>query len=186
MAPYMIIGFSGKAYAGKDTCGGFVDVPGKVVYKTAFAKHLKDLVTEMYGIPMEVLMDPLKKDTLDLVNGGTYREHMTKTGDLMRSRHGPNYFVDVVASEVRDMGDDVVVIITDVRYPKEVEFVRSMGGVIINVERDDCPETHAHPSNFGLGDGMVDYHITNNNSLEDLEHRVRCVVETIIQSRKNE
>ena len=84
-------------------------------------------------------------------------------------------------------------IITDMRFPNELEAVKSRGGITIRVNRNfhmDLPngihvetirkgsltEIEEHPSETALDNAEFDYTIENNSSIEDLIHIVSLVL----------
>ncbi len=79
-------------------------------------------------------------------------------------------------------------IITDLRFPNELEAVKKRGGITIRVNRpystvagdNGIPATfnHAqfHPSETALDDAEFDYTIENNSSIEDLIHTVSLIL----------
>lgn len=85
-------------------------------------------------------------------------------------------------------------IITDMRFPNEMEAVKERGGITIRVIRDTtCPEcgvsgghkmyahkdkslTDLHPSETALDDAKFDYEIINDGSIEDLIEKVREIL----------
>ena len=80
-------------------------------------------------------------------------------------------------------------IITDMRFPNELEAVKSRGGITIRVNRpydslnqdslfslQKQQETNNHPSETALDDAEFDYTIDNNGSIEDLIHTVSLIL----------
>ena len=79
-------------------------------------------------------------------------------------------------------------IITDMRFPNEMEAVKNRGGITIRVNRpystvagdNGIPATfnHAqfHPSETALDDAEFDYTIENDSSIEDLIHTVSLIL----------
>ena len=69
-------------------------------------------------------------------------------------------------------------IITDVRFPNEVEAIENRGGIVIRIER--TPRSYGtefiideHPSETALDDHNFDYVIDNDGSISDLIDKVR-------------
>jgi hypothetical protein len=60
-------------------------------------------------------------------------------------------------------------IITDVRFPNEAEWVEDKGGVQLHVERKGVAAVSTHSSENGLPDSLVDFYIPNNGSIQDLQ-----------------
>ena len=79
-------------------------------------------------------------------------------------------------------------IITDMRFPNELEAVKSRGGITIRVNRpyttvvggNGIPATFSqnqfHPSETSLDNAEFDYTIENNSSIEDLIHTVSLIL----------
>ena len=72
--------------------------------------------------------------------------------------------------------------ITDMRFPNELEAVKSRGGITIRVNRPwvDKNKEHQviteHPSETALDNAEFDYTIENNSSIEDLIHTVSLIL----------
>lgn len=75
-------------------------------------------------------------------------------------------------------------IITDVRFPNELEAVKNRGGITIRVNRfeqiSENVRVHGvgvpHPSETALDNAEFDYVIENNSSIEDLIHTVSLIL----------
>ena len=70
-------------------------------------------------------------------------------------------------------------IITDMRFPNELEAVKSRGGITIRVSRTGIhtPKIEdLHPSETALDNCEFDYHIDNSSSIEDLIHTVSLIL----------
>lgn len=82
-------------------------------------------------------------------------------------------------------------IITDMRFPNEMDTVKAKGGITIRVNRKGFPITHSktgethllsreafveHPSETSLDSHSFDYTIENNSSIEDLINKVKEIL----------
>lgn len=71
-------------------------------------------------------------------------------------------------------------IITDMRFPNELEAVKSREGITIRVNRNRPgiipSESDFHPSETSLDSATFDYTIENNSSIEDLIHTVSLIL----------
>lgn len=80
-------------------------------------------------------------------------------------------------------------IITDMRFPNELEAVKRRGGITIRVNRpydslnqnslfslQKQQETNNHPSETALDNAEFDYIIENNSTIEDLIHTVSLIL----------
>ncbi len=71
-------------------------------------------------------------------------------------------------------------IITDMRFPNEMEAVEKRGGITIRVNRDNgtrAIDLNPHPSETSLDSHKFDYTIENDGSLEDLVDKVRFILQ---------
>lgn len=69
-------------------------------------------------------------------------------------------------------------IITDMRFPNEMQAVKANGGITIRVVRPDDKKISLdlHPSETALDDAEFDYEIINDGTLEDLIEKVEGVI----------
>ena len=70
-------------------------------------------------------------------------------------------------------------IITDMRFPNELEAVKSRGGITIRVTRTGIhtPKIEdLHPSETALDNAEFDYYIDNSGTIEDLIHTVSLIL----------
>jgi hypothetical protein len=71
-------------------------------------------------------------------------------------------------------------IITDMRFPNEMEAVVEREGITIRVVRDNgtraLSDMNNHPSEISLDDSKFDYEIINDGSIEDLVEKVKEIL----------
>lgn len=70
-------------------------------------------------------------------------------------------------------------IITDLRFPNEMDIIKKYNGVTIRVTRPGTDVGSTHASEISLDDSKFDYEIHNDGTLEDLLEKVRQTVKTI-------
>jgi len=165
----MIIGISGKMGAGKDTLANIlVDLyPQLVVHK--FAQPIRDEMRKRFGLNSEDL--EFRKNTMR-VEGKLIREHMQTIGDKYRAID-KNFFVLAMISRRSHY-----IVISDVRFNNEAEWIRKEGGIIINIERDNPNAILTeHVSEDGLDEHYIDYKIDNNGSISALRVSAREIYE---------
>jgi rhodanese-related sulfurtransferase len=94
-------------------------------------------------------------------------------------RHGIADNIWIAALEKRIQGYENVVI-SDVRFPNEIDFVRSAGGVIIRVKRgeDPTPEKLAtlHVSETAWNSYEPDYTVTNDGTIDELKEKIKLTL----------
>lgn len=206
----MIIGLVGFIGAGKGTVGELLRLHG---YKQAsFAGALKDTASVLFGWDRSLLEG-------DTVESRVFRE---QKDDFWSERFGytfsPRLALQLLGTEAgRDVFHKDVwiyalehrikqinnVVITDTRFPNEIEFIKSKGGVIVEVRRGERPDWYelALESNTGNTEAefqmnhsgihisewswigqKVDYTISNDGTLNDLKKTVDDVL-TQIENR---
>ena len=67
-------------------------------------------------------------------------------------------------------------IITDVRFPNELEAIEKRGGLTIRVERSRYSNGDFHASETALDNAEFDYTINNNGTIEQLIEKVREIL----------
>jgi hypothetical protein len=69
-------------------------------------------------------------------------------------------------------------IITDLRFPNEMQAVKANGGITIKVIRPNYKDIplDLHPSETALDDAEFDYEIVNDGTIEDLRDKVEGVI----------
>lgn len=147
----MIVGVVGFANSGKDTVSDIL-VKKHGFHKFAFADVLKDTVSVMFGWPRHLLegdteesrkfretIDPFWDERLFDTIGKSVTPRMIL--QLMGTEAGRDVFGEdiwVSALERRIRGIENVVI-SDVRFPNEVNFIKKMDGMVTRVVRGPDP-----------------------------------------------
>lgn len=68
-------------------------------------------------------------------------------------------------------------VVTDVRFPNEVERIKQEKGVVVKLERPENKVNHTHYSEIALDDYKNwDYIVDNNKLIEDLIKKVRSIL----------
>jgi hypothetical protein len=167
----MIIGLSGVSGSGKDAVASILGYK-----RIAFADKLKDIVKELRGYRHDQLYGALK-DVVDPRYGRTPAEDLQAVGTGLREILGEDVWVKAALSAA-DTFENVVV--TDVRFPNEAEFVRFMGGHIVRIERPGhVSQRAAHISEVALNGYAFDYTLVNAGNLNDLKDSVRDMLKVL-------
>jgi hypothetical protein len=142
----MIIGLVGFIGSGKGTVGDILEVHGFT--KDSFAKPLKDACSIMFGWPREMLEGDTEvsrkwREEPDSFWSEKFGYSFTPrlALQLMGTEAGRNVFhqdVWVISLLNRAKGKDVVV--TDVRFKNEINYIQQNGGVIVRVSRGEEPD----------------------------------------------
>lgn len=184
----MIIGLVGFIGSGKGTVGDTL-VRQHGYHQFAFADALKDAVAQIFVWPRGLLEGDSNasrafRERVDPWWSHKFGYEVTPRLILQKfgteaCRHGIADNIWIAALEKRIQGYDDVVI-TDVRFPNEIDFVRSVGGAIVRVKRgpDPTPEelSKMHISETAWNNIIPDYTIINEGTLEDLRNNVKSTL----------
>ena len=201
----MIIGLVGFIGSGKGTVGDILEQKGFI--KDSFAKPLKDACSVMFGWPRELLEGDTEvsrkwREEPDIYWSEKFGRKFTprEALQLMGTEAGRDVFhkdVWVISLLNRARGKDVVV--TDVRFKNEIQYIQDNGGIVIRVKRGYDPnwfeqlskiemETertkfmqfeHTHKSEWDWVGCEFNYTIDNNGSVQDLGKEVESVLQFI-------
>ena len=174
-----IIGIAGHARAGKDTIAQFIQEEYRAI-TYAFAEPLKDMLGVL-GLDEQDL-NGWRKDENNYDYHATPRHMMQTLGtEWGRDSINDSIWVIVAAKRIQRLCHaqlDATVIITDVRFENEADFVRKHG-FLIHVERpiqriDGSTHRSENPVNILDSDHII----INSGGLEDLrEEALRIAVE---------
>lgn len=194
----VIVGFCGFAGSGKDTAADFIkaelekeNIP---VYKDAFANKLKDVIS----ILMSWDRDLLQGSTIESRNWReqpdefwstvvgypiTPRQIMQKIGtDLLRNQFSKYIWIASLFAKYKDV-DNGVILITDCRFPNEIDEVERQNGIIVQISRESDPidYTNLHESEYAWKNyAKQPINIYNNgSSLEEYRQELLKVIDII-------
>lgn len=167
-----IIGIHSKARSGKDTIANFIlALRGGYIY--SFADPIRAMIAAI-GIDMR---DPYwqehKEDLIPALGVSPRRLMQTLGTEWGRNLINPNIWIIMATQNLLRFGNGMI--IPDVRFENEADWVRSNGGVLIHVERPNAPKIEAHDSEKGVEfrADLGDLKIVNSGTLEDLHEKVR-------------
>ena len=75
-------------------------------------------------------------------------------------------------------------IITDTRFPNELEAVKRLGGITIRIERTGVGPVNNHPSEIAIDNAEYDYKIANVSDLASLKQSVEVVLNKIYDNNR--
>ena len=182
-----IIGFAGFARAGKDTCADMVREMFPDVYtRSAFANALKDEC----GLMLSMVDDDFP-DLHDDRSKVKYRDFLVFWGKFRRQQQEDYWIKKLNNSEMakrrKNSKSRLGTVISDVRYPNEVDWIHKNGGIVIYISRPSAVPANSeehYTVNEILRNGMEDYRIENNGSLEDLKEKVIKLISEVIYAEK--
>lgn len=164
----MIVAFSGYPRAGKDTAAEYL-ISKHQFRRVALADKLKHLAKDLMGVEYREVD---KEEFLPEWNM-TRRQVWQRVGQQIRAVH-PEIWIRYIA-DMFDLYANVVV--TDVRYPNEIDFMRKLGAKCFRIDRDGTGST-GHESDDALAKYKKwDAIISNNGTVEQLHQEIARLVD---------
>ena len=165
-----IIGLSGYARSGKDTVADYL-VEHHGFRKMSFADPMRNA---LYALNPTIEVDGVSTTLASAVNIYSWEKLKTLSPDVRpllqrfgtevgRNMFGENFWVDYALNSIVD---GTKVVISDVRYPNEVNAIKALGGKVYRVERDGVGPANSHASENGLDGYEFDGELQNNESVE--------------------
>lgn len=176
----ILIGVTGEARAGKDT---FARLLGEHGYRrVAFADALKQVVALIADEPVGLYHDDTTKEQYTDALGMTRRQALQLMGtEGGRKVLGDLVWVNRLTRSWRNAGKPRWVV-SDVRFDNEAEAIRANGGIIVKIVRPQAEKISTgvagHASEGGIDHSLVDFHVKNSGTLEDLASSARLVLAT--------
>lgn len=205
----MIIGIVGLIGAGKDTVAQIIMdlVEDETnVYKDSFATTLKDITASVFGWDRALLEGDTEESRAFRETVDTYwsvkldRLNLTPRWvlqymgtEVMRNNLHHNIWLSTVENRLRHRGENDITVISDARFPNELNMIKNHGGKIIEVKRGELPEwfpaaldgksecfeeggkfAHVHASERSwVGHPGIDVRIENDGTMDQLQHKVK-------------
>mgnify|MGYP001273885697 FL=1 len=165
----MIIGIAGYKGSGKDTLGRILTTTFGWK-KMSFAQPIKDLTHNTFGIDKAILSGTdgereMRELPLPDWFNLSSREILQKVGMAFRENVHEDVWVRILENQYKNCKEHVV--ITDVRFPNEVDMINKHGFVCC-VKRNDF-NGDAHESEHALDDYTFKYGFNNNGTREALQ-----------------
>ncbi len=198
----MIIGICGLIGAGKDTAADYL-VNFHEFRRDSFAATLKDAVASVFGWDRELLEGRTKtarewREQIDTwwaarlnMPNLTPRLALQLWGtEVCRRGFHDEIWIASVENKIRQSKDNIV--ISDCRFPNEIDSIRRAGGRVIRITRGQNPDWFAvarrnpelmsiqypevHASEYSWAATDFDFVIDNNGSIEDLYAQLKNLV----------
>ena len=156
----MIIGISGKKRSGKDTVADILLGTNDNSIKYSFANPLKCEVARACGVTVEYIEEHKANFRLMLQGWGT---------DYRRKLFGEDYWLKKMDQAVEQFSGRPLVIIPDVRFMNEYDWVKKNDGIMVRVNRPELQVVDGHVSETELDDiPNWDIVICNDGTIKDL------------------
>lgn len=189
MKKLRLVGLTGYAQSGKDTVGSRL-ISEHGFTRVGFADALRDSLWALNPIVAQGVMEQgLAAETLrfqDIVNQWgwetgkrvfpEFRELQQRMGtEVGREQFGETFWTDIAARKVDAI--DGPVVITDVRFANEAQFVKDRGGLVWKIERPGVGPVNNHASD--RLDFEADRFIHNDGDIALLYARVDALLRSI-------
>ena len=208
----MIIGVCGLIGAGKDTIADYL-VNVHEFRRDSFASTLKDAVSAVFGWDRDMLEGRTRSSrewreqpdewwSARLGRTVTPRWVLQYWGtEVCRQGFHDDIWIASLENRLRTTLDDVV--ISDCRFPNEIEAIRRQGGLVIRVIRGDDPvwfheaRSHLrhgsplpsgipHASEWAWAGTDFDRYLDNNTSLDDLYAQINDLLRDLHVAKEDQ
>lgn len=176
----LIIAFTGAKGVGKTSVANELVKNGKANYVVeSFAKPIKDMLVAM-GVAKTFVDDPKsKQEPIPWLGNVSARGLMQTLGtNWGRGMVADDVWLRVInQSIIKHLGTDKIIIIDDLRFNNEAEFVKRQGGYIISITRDGIDYTNEH-----ITEKPIDSEYLSLNDSVDAGNltKAREIIETLI------
>ena len=193
-----LIGLYGKARSGKDTVASFLTDTYKNHYQIAFADPLKVAASEAFGIPLDhfhqgeikELTNPLwevsPRQIAQFFGTEMFRETISKLipnigSDFWIKRLAIRLNNEYVPEDQGEYDSNDTMVISDVRFQNEYDWIIENGGSIIHLTRDGADgnigiPNHASEQTINLHNKERTYVCDNNGTIADLHRNVANIL----------
>lgn len=184
----LIIGIMGVKHSGKDTAYEVLwdSIKNRVVHHVAFAKPIKYASLSLCLFNDRQMTIPWLKETVDDRYGFAPRDVWEAIGKAMRQLREDFFHIRLkheIDEMTKYMSDEKkskqVFIITDVRYPDEVEFIHNtLGGKVIGISREGTEATTDSDKQVNLD--LADYRVDNNGTKEEYQDKLLEILKDLL------
>lgn len=181
----LIVAITGEKRHGKSTAAKAFHEDG--FHNVNFADPIRIIAKIIFGLTDDELdRDDLKEVPLTRFPFISPREVMQKIGtDLFREWIPMTW---VMAAERTIIEQRLpYVVIGDLRFPDEAEWVRSNGGVVVKVYNPNKPSgTDQHISEAGQSRVIPDYTLRNDGAIDDLRLKVADLASELVNLHRGD
>ena len=181
----IIIGLHGLARTGKDTLAKHL-AAHFALYSYAFADPLKQALAQLFNLNQAQLEGAEKEHLIDWL-GKSPRQLMQLLGtEWGRDRVHPELWLLLAEQNIShtlngDQSFYAGVVVRDVRFENEAEWIRAKGGTVVHILRPDAQKVAQHRSESGLNIHDNDLVIHNDASLAELYNQAELLMQTLKQ-----
>lgn len=180
-----LIGLTGRARSGKDTVAG-IYYENAQYQRVALADPLKEAAQILFSLDQAWMLEGMKEQVHPFWKISPRRMFQLLGTDAMRDTFGQDFWLRRADIEIRSLFESGIdnIVITDIRFDNEAEFIRSRGGHIIRIVRsqnelDLVGDASTHSSEDGVSLTLVDHTIFNDRTIVELENKALDLLDTI-------
>ena len=175
------IGLTGRMSSGKSTVAGLICEIDSSFTEMSFAAPLKQSLSSLVGEAVDKFETSGGKQAICPALGITRRRAMQQFGDALRESFGCGIFVDLARSSARHvLSGQRSVVLSDCRFPAEADMIRSMGGIIVCIQRANVQSSDsvasAHASEVLMDTIRPDLVLNNNGTIDELRQSVEVLL----------
>jgi len=164
----MIIGFAGKAHAGKDLAGQYLVKEYNYLHYY-FAKPLKEGCKHLFQLTDEQIAN---KETVIEPWGISPRIMYQRVGTDIGRTLDPNIWIKNAQMFI-DKNQNENIVITDCRFGNEAYWIKNQGGYVIHIKRNSkLIAENSHSSESGMKENDYDFTIYNTQKISDLYKKI--------------
>ena len=162
--PWPIVGISGKAGSGKDTLAALL-VKQHGYHRRALADPIRELLNDRFDWDPEFWNSREWKETRNAAAGNkSPRDWSQWLGtEVGRGLAGDDVWVNALARDWALM-EYPLLVVPDIRFNNEAEWIRSIGGIMVNVTRPGVAPVRSHRSEAGVDEDLIDLSLRNDGS----------------------
>lgn len=163
-----LIGIAGPARSGKDTFASLLLENGIRAHIISLALPIKNMA-KVLGLTEAQLYGDLKEEIDPRFNTSPRKILQTLGTEWGRELIDEDIWLNIIKNSY-----DGNIIIPDIRFQNEADFVREHG-VLIHISRDGININSDHSSEGGVNHLMKDFYVANNAQVSDLESKALSI-----------
>lgn len=186
----VLIGLMGVKGSGKSTCARYL-VENYNFTEKSFADCLKKACQEIFLLSDEQINGSKKEEPdsrwfncsprkmLQFVGTDLLRDGLETIMPGIKNDVFINHFKLWYENEIKE-NPNAQIVVSDIRFQNEANFIKSLGGIIIKIERSSCEQSDTHVSEVEQRDiEIFDHFIHNNSSFDELFEQVNTIFSVI-------
>lgn len=178
-----LLGLAGRKGTGKDTAAYHL-VLAHGFRQIALADPIRDGLRAMLGLSSDELLDRSIKETAIDWLGVSPRHLMQTLGtEWGRNNVARDVWLRVATRRLEAIansrqGTPARIVVSDIRFDDEADWIRSHGGRVIHIRRPmACSQHDQHASEAGVTIGLGDHIVRNISTIERLHERLDTLIE---------